>query len=230
LARGGWATELDFREVLPNITKRAVSIIRKATPDPKTVSAYFAMTSPHTPWVPEEKYRGLSGAGLYGDYVAETDAMIGEVVKAVDTAGRADNTIIIVTSDNGADWSIDDMQKYAHRANFMWRGRKADIYEAGHRVPFIVRWPGHVKPHSTSPQLASLVRLDCNIDELRGRKGSGGAAEDSVSFVGALTGRRCPCGREELVLHSYDGMFAIRRGNWKLWTDLDPEGSRFPCV
>ena len=134
---GPIAPSLKVEEVLPKITAKAVDYIRERAKMPdQPFFAYVALTSPHTPWLPAGKFRGKSKAGDYGDFVAETNAMLGAIMKAVEENGLADNSILIFTSDNGADWTPEDKARFAHRSNASWRGLKRDIYEGGHRIPF----------------------------------------------------------------------------------------------
>src|SRR6266511_1329563 len=123
--------------VLPVIAKKAIAYLErqpKASPN-KPFFLYFALTAPHEPWQPTGEFRGRSGAGDYGDFVAQVDWTIGQTLRTLDRLGLADNTLVIVTSDNGAHWTASDIKKYGHRANGHYRGQKSDIWEAGHRVP-----------------------------------------------------------------------------------------------
>jgi arylsulfatase A-like enzyme len=126
---------------------------------------------------------------------------------------------VLFTSDNGAPWTADDIKKFVHRSNGPWRGQKADIWEAGHRVPFIVRWPGKVKAGSTSEQTICLTDVLATCAAITDTKLPENAGEDSVSFLPALVNDKLdkPL-REATVHHSGSGMFAIRQGNWK-WID-----------
>lgn len=136
---GAIAPGFKLEEVLPKMTKKACDIIHERAKKTEPFFLYFALPAPHTPWLPSKEFRGRSHAGLYGDYVAQVDDVFGQVLKAIDDAGIADDTLVIITSDNGADWKITDKALYPHLANGNWRGEKADIWEAGHRVPFMVR-------------------------------------------------------------------------------------------
>ena len=182
---------------------------------------YLPLTSPHTPIVPAPEWQGKSDIGKYGDFVMETDWVVGEVLAELDKQGIADNTMVLFTTDNGCSPAakIPDMVKKGHKPNADWRGHKADIFEGGHRVPFHVRWPERVKPGSTSNALISTVDFFATAAEIAGSKWkiSSDEAEDSISFLHNLD-RNCPPGaaRESLVHHSIAGSFAIRRDQWKL--------------
>ncbi|MFN3168750.1 MAG: sulfatase family protein [Phycisphaeraceae bacterium] len=226
----GW----DLQAVQPAITERAVAYIESREQRGEPFFLYMPLNIPHTPIVPDEPYQGKSEAGPYGDFVAQVDGVVGRVMRALEQAGLADNTIVIFTSDNGspardghAEPGPDGngrvrgatphsvTQKYSHVPNAPWRGLKADIWEAGHRVPMIVRWPGVVEPGSTSDQLVCLVDWYATFAEVHGMELAGDQAEDSFSLLPILRGVDEPV-RTSLVHHSGNGTFAIRVGDWKL--------------
>jgi arylsulfatase A-like enzyme len=193
---------------------------------------YFALPAPHCPIAPAPFVKGRSQAGGYGDYVVEVDWSVGEVMKALERNGLAENTLIIVTSDNGspgrtkikrAPYSI--VQVYGHNPSGDLRGIKADIWDGGHREPFIARWPGKISAGTTSDELICLTDLLATCAAIVGAKLPGNAGEDSYNILPALLGS--PRGdtsrwktdipiREAVVHHSSIGMFAIRQGKWKL--------------
>ena len=136
---------------------------------------------------------------------------------ALDRLALADDTLLIVTSDNGAHWRPDDIARYGHRANGPWRGQKADIHEGGHRVPFLARWPERIPAGAVSDQLLGLVDLLATVAAASGATVPEGAGEDSRNLLPALLGEAPPEPlRDAIVHHSLDGMFAIRQGRWKL--------------
>ena len=203
-------------DVLPRMTEEAVALIKSYAEAPdEPFFLYFPLTAPHTPWVPTEEFQGSSEAGWYGDFAAQCDASVGRVLAALDDAELTEETLVVFSSDNGAHWRTMDIESYAHAANGPWRGMKADIYEAGHRVPMIVRWPARVKAGSTCDALVGLLDWYATLAEVVGRERSADEAPDSVSFLAALDGRTSGL-RTELVHHSFDGMFALRSGPWKL--------------
>ena len=164
---GARAPGFELPEVLPTITRRAVDTIRERAKHPgQPFFLYLALTAPHTPWLPLPEFRGKSKAGDYGDFVAQVDDTVGQVMRALDQTGLADNTLLIVTSDNGADWKVEDKERFAHRANADWRGEKADIWDGGHRIPFLARWRGHIAPGSTSAELGCLIDLMGTVAEV----------------------------------------------------------------
>jgi arylsulfatase A-like enzyme len=227
--RGGLrAPHFDIPQVLPNLTDKAVNIVREHAGASAPYFLYFAMPAPHTPWVPLEEYRGKSRAGAYGDYVCEVDAMIGRILDAVQSSGQVNDTIVVVTSDNGAIWGPEDIEHYPHRANAEWRGQKADIWEAGHRIPFMVRWPGRIAPSSVCEETVSLVDLMATLADVLGIDLPPDAGEDSFSNLPIWLGRRHGPVRTSTIDHSNDGMFTIREGDWKLELGLGSGGFSLP--
>jgi arylsulfatase A len=202
-----------MEEVLPKIAERAERFLRGAVRSAKPFFAYIPLPAPHTPWVPSKPFQGKSKAGLYGDFVGEVDAVIGRIADAV--AGT--NTLLLVTSDNGAPWEARDGQEAAgHQANGTWRGQKSDVQEGGHRVPLLAHWPGRIAAGGLSTQLVCLTDLFATVAELVGVKLGEGMAEDSISFAPALRGEGPARMRTAVVHHSGNGLFAIRDREWKL--------------
>ncbi len=205
-----------MEDVVPKSTARACQFIAAAAKAKTPFFAYVPLSGPHTPWVPSKPYQKKSKAGLYGDFVEEIDASIGKIVDQLQSSGVAGNTLLIVTSDNGAPWEKrDSLEAAGHWAPGKWRGQKSDIQEAGHRVPFIVSWPGKVKGGTASSQLLCHTDIFATIAEVTGVKLADGAAEDSYSFAPVLRGA-AKSRREAAVHHAGNGMFSIRSGEWKL--------------
>ena len=204
-------------QVLPEIGRKAVDFIRKQDAS-KPFFVYAALTAPHTPILPTAEWQGKSGLGKYGDFVMQVDHVIGQIMKAVDDAEFADNTIVVVTADNGCSPAakIPALQKQGHFPSAQYRGNKADIYEGGHRVPFIVRWPKGVKPGTRSDELICLTDLMATCADLVGAPLPKNAGEDSVSFAPALKGEPIVSTRNGVIHHSISGHFAYRQGKWKL--------------
>jgi arylsulfatase A-like enzyme len=179
--------------------------------------------------MPKDEFRQRSAAGYYGDFVAQVDATVGMLLDALDEQQLADNTIVVFTSDNGAHWLPADIQQWEHRANANWRGQKADIWEGGHRVPFIVRWPPVVDRASHSDQLICLTDVLATMAAIVGHQLARDAGEDSFSILSALTNQKpTRPTRAAIVHHSADGTFAIRQGPWKLATKLGSHGFSEP--
>jgi len=215
-------------DVLPTLADRAVALLRKQTAG-KPFFLYLALSAPHTPWMPTADFRGKSGAGYYGDFVAQVDASVGRVLRALDEAKLAGDTLVLFTSDNGAHWLPSDIEQWRHRANDGLRGQKADIWDGGHRVPFLARWPGRVRAGSTSNELICLTDLLATAAALVGAKLPADAGEDSFDILPVLLGKQLgkPV-HEAVVHHSADGTFGIRQGPWKLALALGSHGFSAP--
>ncbi len=230
IRRGPRSSDFVVDEVLDRLKDEAVRVIENAAATPQPLFLYLALTAPHKPAQPHARFRGTTGLGEYGDFVSQVDWTVGAVLEALDRAGMRDNTLVFFTSDNGSYMysfnesentdHVDDPGEQGyfprhHRANGPFRGTKADIWEGGHHVPLLARWPGRVRPGSTCPSTVALVDLFATCAEVVGVKVDGGAAEDSYSLVRMLNGenvsRPVP-----VIHHSIDGMFSIREGNWKL--------------
>ncbi len=179
---------------------------------------YLPLTSPHTPIVPTPQWQGKSGVGDYGDFVMQTDAVVGSVLNALDAHGLAENTLVVFSADNGCSPAAktEQLEKLGHFASADFRGYKADIWEGGHHVPFLVRWPGKVKAASQSSQVICHTDLIATCAALLETRLPDNAGEDSVSFLPALLGTDSSPLREAIVHHSIQGKFAIRQGQWKL--------------
>jgi arylsulfatase A-like enzyme len=205
-------------QMADELTRRAVSFIDQNKDKPFFL--YFATHDIHVPRVPGPRFAGTSGCGVRGDVVQEFDWSVGEVVAALARAGVADNTLLIVTSDNGpvvddgyADGAKENLNGHTPAGPF--RGGKYTIYEGGTRVPFITRWPGRIKPATTSDALVCQVDFLASLASLAGADRPEGAGPDSRNVLPALLGEQ-PAGRETLVEQGGGVMLGIRKGNWKL--------------
>lgn len=214
---GAMAPSFEHDEVLPTFAERAVAFIERAASAQEPFFLYVPLAAPHTPWLPLEPYKGKSGAGEYGDFVYQVDDAVGRILEALEQTGETEHTLVIFTSDNGAIWSEELIEETEHRANGPLRGQKADIWEGGHRIPFIACWPGQIPAGAVSDEVLSLTDLLATLAELTAAELPEGAGEDSYSMLPALVGERYegPI-REATVHHSGRGMFAIRQGEWKL--------------
>jgi arylsulfatase A-like enzyme len=213
---GPIAPSFKHAEVLPAITKKALAWLKQQSQE-KPFFLYFALTAPHTPWLPTAEFQGRSKVGYYGDFVMEVDAVIGQVLESLDQIGLADNTLLIVTSDNGSHWPVSDIEKWGHAANLHYRGQKSDIWEGGHRVPFVARWPGKIQAGSTCEETICHVDFFATAAAILEHELPADAAEDSFNLLPALRGhaQSGPI-RPATVHHSGSGTFAIRQGKWKL--------------
>lgn len=211
----GWKLE----DVLPTITQKSVAYINDHAKGEKPFFLYFPMTSPHTPIAPSKKFLGKSGISRYADFLMETDWCVGQVMDALEKNGIADNTLVIFTTDNGTSPKADFSQLKSKGADLQnhWRGMKADGFEGGHRVPFIIRWTGKIKPGNQSNQVISLVDIMATCADAAGYKLPETAAEDSVSLTPIMNDSSLTQPIHEAVIcHSAAGVFVVRKGKWKL--------------
>lgn len=209
----------DEVNMLPRITRKSIEYIEARAKEKETpFFLYVPYGSPHTPIVPSPEWIGRSGLGIYGDFVMQTDDGVGQILAALDAQGLSDNTIVIFSSDNGTSKAagIPQLAKQGHLVSAGFRGSKADLWDGGHRVPFIVRWPGHVEAGSTSDQLICLTDLFATVADLTGGELAANSAEDSVSFLSALSGEEIASSRAGVIHHSISGHFGYRQGKWKL--------------
>ena len=216
--KGEIAEDFAHEEVLDRILTESQSFLRDhvAADDDAPFFLYVPLTAPHTPWLPKQEFRGSSQAGTYGDFVAQVDSTVGQLLATLDDLDLSKDTLVIFTSDNGAHWKSSDIERFAHLANGDWRGQKADIHEGGHRVPFVVRWPGQVPEGSTRSELLVLTDLYATVSAISGAIIPEGAGQDSVNALSVFRNEQLDTPpRSAAVHHSLNGMFALREGNWK---------------
>lgn len=206
--------------MLPRLTRKAVNYIHqhaKKSPQ-QPFFLYVPLNSPHTPIVPSPEWKGKSGLGDYGDFVMQTDAALGAIIAALDQNGLVENTLLIFSSDNGCSKAadIDALREKGHWVSAQYRGSKADLWDGGHRVPFIARWPGEIAPGTTSNALICLTDFFATVAEIVGHPMPARAGEDSVSFLPALYGEPVKTDRKGIIHHSISGHFGYRQDDWKL--------------
>jgi arylsulfatase A len=207
-------------QVLPLLTEKAVDFINKhqeSKPD-EPFFLYFPLPAPHTPILPTGEFKGKSKTNPYGDFVLQVDHSVGQILHSLETNGIAENTLVIFTSDNGCspEANYPELSDHGHNPSFHFRGHKADIFEGGHRVPFIARWPGKIKAGTTNHQVICLTDLLATVADITGTTLESSSGVDSYSLLPTLLGAGDQAVREATVLHSVNGSFAIRRGPWKL--------------
>lgn len=217
--------------VLDRLAGEATEFIKRAAEGDSPYFLYLPLTGPHKPTQPHERFKGKTTLKEYGDFVHQVDWTVGHVLDAIDATGESDNTLVIFTSDNGSymylydepgredhvdDVTIQGFRPEHHRANGPLRGTKADVWEAGHRVPYFVRWPDAVKANSQCDTEICLTDIYATVAEIVDAKLEEAQAEDSFSFLPMLQGQSDVKRPGEVINHSAAGMFAIRDGKWKL--------------
>ena len=217
--KGLTAPDFEHIQVLPHLTQKAADYIEDQAETDRPFFLYLALPAPHTPILPTKEFIGKSNTNFYGDFVLQVDHVVGTIMEKLEEIGQAGNTIFIFTSDNGCSprANFKELASVGHYPSYIFRGHKADIYEGGHRVPFIVRWPERIKTTQYSNEVICTTDLLATLADLLGERLSDDEGEDSYSFLPVLNdepieGRL----REATVHHSIEGRFALRQDEWKL--------------
>jgi arylsulfatase A len=210
--------DFDAQEVLPTLTAKVESLIDDYAQKEKPFFIYFPMPAPHTPILPTDAFKGKSGTNAYGDFCLQVDDTVGRVMQALEKNGLTDNTIVIFTADNGCSpmADFDELANFNHHPSYHFRGMKSDIFEGGHRIPYIVRWPSVIAAGNMTDQTCCLSDLTATMADIVGYDLPDDAAEDSVSNLPIWKGESTEPVREATVHHSINGSFSIRKGKWKL--------------
>ncbi|MEY2598414.1 MAG: hypothetical protein RLZZ142_673 [Verrucomicrobiota bacterium] len=215
--------------VMKVLTDKASSWI-EAQPKDEPFLLYFTPVAVHSPVTPDRDLQGSSAAGTYGDWIHELDRSVGRILETLDRTGRAENTLVLFTSDNGGVFKPNNprlLQTAAFEAglriNGALRGGKHDVWEGGFKVPFLARWPGRIPAGTSTGEPVSVVDILATVAEVLGEPlpPSHVGAEDSRSFLPLLLDQKGARGREDLIVHSANGTFAIRKGPWK-WIEGVP--------
>ncbi len=206
-----------FDQVMPTLVDRVRTYIAEQAGQTEPFFLFFPLTTPHEPVAPSAQFKGKSGISGVADLIMETDWALGEVMAALSEHGIADETLLIFTTDNGhcPYTNLEPFERVGHRVSGPFRGYKADIWEGGHRVPFIARWPGVTPPNTRCEQTIGLTDLLATCAALVGASLPDNAGEDSVSIVPLLQGDEAGV-RTETIYHSGAGHFAVFQGPWKL--------------
>ncbi len=221
-AEGSWEArpgpsvkDWDFWAVMPKLTEKAVEWIGQQKQD-EPFFLYFPFTSPHAPIVPTPDFVGKAKAGGFGDFVTQTDDTVGRVLQALKDGGFAENTLVIFSADNGPKhYAYDRIRNFQHFSMGSLRGVKRDIWEGGHRVPFVVRWPGVVPAGQVNDGLLSQIDVFATIATVVGADIPAGSAEDSYSQLTLIKGES-PSARDTVVHNTNVNSYALRHGDWVL--------------
>lgn len=230
IRRGPKGEGFDPGQVLDQLTKQAVAYIKRRAASSNPFFLYLPLTAPHKPVWPAGRFKGKTDLGPYGDFVNQTDWSVGQVLRALERTGIKDNTLVVYSSDNGSymyRWpqgkpdhtqnpGVQGYYPSNHQANADWRGTKADIWEAGHRIPFVVRWPGKIKPRTQCDKTICLTDFLATCAEITGFSMPDNVGEDSFSLLPLMQGRDWTVPRAPVIHHSSKGMFSLRDGKWKM--------------
>lgn len=231
--KGIRGSDFNHAAVLEHFTNKSIKYIAENANKDTPFFLYFALPAPHTPILPSSKFMGKSNTNMYGDFVLQVDDVVGQIEAMLKQKGISENTLVIFTSDNGCSpkANFKELETVAHDPSYIYRGHKADIYEGGHRVPFVVKWPKMVKSSSKSDVTMCTTDFFSTVAEIVGYEVKDNMGEDSFSFLYLLenTASIKPK-REATVHHSLDGRFAIRKDNWKLIVWPGSGGWSFPFI
>ncbi len=231
LRKGERGSNLNMPEVLDVLASEAGDFIRRSAAGDQPFFLYVPLTGPHKPVWPHPRYEGRTRLGPYGDFIVNVDDTVGKILRAIEAAGVQQNTLVIYSSDNGsfmfrrdepefvdhvADSSVQAYRASHHTSNGPLRGTKADIWEAGHRVPFLARWPQRIQAGSTCAETICLTDFFATAAEITSAESPADQGPDSFSVLPLLRGKTWESPRPPVIHHSADGMFAIREGDWKL--------------
>lgn len=236
--KGGAEARIQPEHIDDRQAEKAVAWL-ESVPRTQPLFLYFATSTIHEPCMPNPRYKGTSQCGVRGDCIQEHDWCVGQILDALDRTGRAEDTLVIYSSDNG-DWVKSQLYepeegipaRYGHKPNGDLRGQKCEIWEGGHRVPLIVRWPGRTPAGKASSELVCLTDVLATCAELVSAPLPDDAGEDSFSFLPVILGQPRATPRGTLVMHGNAGEFAVREGAWKLIVGNDapnPDASKRPA-
>ncbi len=215
---GHTADDFDHANVLQDLTDKAINFIDNHANQDSPFFLYFPLPAPHTPILPTTEFLGKSNTNMYGDFVMQVDDVVGQIRDVLKAKGISENTLLIFTSDNGCSPRADyeELAKVEHDPSYPFRGTKADIFEGGHRVPFVVEWLDQAPKNLSSDKTICTTDFFATCAELTGYQIKETEAEDSYSMLSLIKGDSDLDIREYTVHHSVNGSFAIRQGDWKL--------------
>ena len=218
--KGPIGSDFKISEVLPHLFDKSIEHIKSRAESAKSGEPFFlylALPAPHTPIVPVPPFKDASGLNAYADFVMQVDHHMGQLLGTVKELGLDEQTLVLFTSDNGCspEANFPLLQENQHYPSGKFRGHKADIYEGGHRVPLIARWPGEINGGGKTRALACLTDIYATLEALTDQEKQSTGGEDSYSLLPVFKGESTS-GRDTLISHSIGGSFAIRQGPWKL--------------
>ncbi|MEO6149930.1 MAG: arylsulfatase [Mucilaginibacter sp.] len=229
---GEMSRSFKIENCFDTLVKEGINFINTRAKDhpEKPFMLYLPLSGPHTPWMPNKNFKGKSALGPYGDFIAQVDDVVRQVNEALAAQNIAENTIVIFSSDNGAHWSEEDKQTYAHQANYGKRGQKGDLWDGGQHIPLIVKWPAQIKTKVTYTHTLGLIDLMATLSELTGIPVRENNGEDSFSFYKVIKGQLNVPVRDDLIFISSHNKLAIKQGNWKYAECLGSAGISEPPI
>jgi len=225
---GEMSKSFKIETCLNTIVDEGLSFIEREGKKDKPFFLYLPLSAPHTPWMPNEKFKNTTNLGTYGEFISQIDHSVEQIVKKITDMGIEENTIIIFSSDNGASWKEEDILQYAHQSSGDRKGMKGDAWDGGHHVPLIIKWPKKIKQKSVYNHDVSLVDFYATFAELTKQEVKKGTAVDSYSFFKVLIGKQTKASRDQIVYISSSGRLAIKKGDWKFIEGLGSAGFSEP--
>lgn len=227
--KGPRSEDFVIEDCLDKLTTEAVSEIARMDQQSDPWFLYMPLTGPHKPTQPHKRFQGKTGLSEYADFVHQVDWTVGQVLDAISKGRHAENTLVIFTSDNGSymhklaadekdhvdDQTVQGYRPEHHQANLHWRGTKADVWEAGHRVPFFVRWPAKIQKHGERRHTITHTDIYATLADVVSASLSSSEGEDSISWLPMVSDSAAERSAS-VINHSASGMFAVRSGPWKL--------------
>lgn len=210
------APDFDPMKAVPMMDEKVLSLVDEYADGEQPFFIYYPTLAVHGPLVPAPAYQGASGIGLYGDFVLQLDGFIGRLMEKLREHQIENETLMIFTSDNGCSGIVDyeTLASMGHHPSYIYRGKKGDIWEGGHRIPFVVKWPGHIEEDSVCSELMCLTDVFATLAEITGFTYGDDTAEDSCSALPLWLGGTQPI--RETVMHHSVANYSFRKGNWKL--------------
>lgn len=234
-SKGFWregvtSDDFDHTNLLQDLTDRAVNYISTKAKEKEPFFLYFPLPAPHTPILPTTEFLGKSNTNMYGDFVMQVDDVLKQVREVLKAQGISENTLVVFTSDNGCSprANFEELAKVDHNPSYKFRGSKADIYEGGHRVPFIVEWPAKGLKNESSDQTICTTDFLATCADISGYNLNDSEGVDSYSMLPLITGKSKQEIRAYTIHHSINGSFAIRKGDWKLNVCAGSGGWSYP--
>lgn len=227
---GEMAESFRIEECLGDIVADGADFIERHVSEQKNnpFFLYLSLTGPHTPWVPEDQFKGKSSVDTYGDFILTIDNVVRTINDQVKHLGIAENTMVIFATDNGGYWPEEEIILQQHNSNYGRRGQKGDIWDGGHRIPLVITWPSKISEPQQYDQLVSLTDLFATFADLTGQTMDNDSGEDSFSFLHVLNGNLSKPVRSSMIHHTSRRFFAIREGDWKYIDMLGSGGFTHP--